>query len=809
MTLRLHRLHRSLHPQEARWSQPGSGHARITGLHVSARPLMATPSRRKEARAHSWPRRPACYAASMMDEQPAEPTPPPSKPSPTPASRAPSKRRLWWLLGGALLLAGAVTAGVLLFARKAANDRAAAVVLGLSAEEQQAILQHARDLLSGDPAPPLSGAAARLCGRHVFVELYRNDKHNYIFGVSEPTQSPRLCLPEALSNAVRDLKSRGGFEKHWSRALAESRLGVSISGGSLWPARIVHADSGKSKTKIKGREGWRLHPRDFEMGRDGLLLVPEQVPPQTNESSPTASASITFAPPMEALVRQYGTEDNWVQLRRFSKALFERAGVRQSAAKEQRPNLKALVFRTAALLERAPGSKEPPLNPVRGNLPYGRVDADDLYLLATRLTEYLVRSLDSEGKFDYEYYANTDKSSPAYNIVRHAGTTYSILFTYNYTGEDRFLDAGLRAKDYMVERLKYQAYESLPYHGKPGSVPAPFPEPDGSIRLLSLDENGRTTLGATALALLAFTQIPRDELLPEDAIRLRHMVNFCWYLQCDSGGFYATYNEAKTGKCPTEQPKYYPGETLLALNSLYQSDPNSAYLEMAKKSVGFELERFRDGTWPDHWVMQALNLMQQNMPEVAKREGWGQAALDMANKYIAGQYMFGRSYSRTAPAPELEGAYESSGGPPRNTPTGSRSEAVAGVYRLMRRLGKTEDAERLGDALLAAAYFLAQEMFRPENMYYLPDPTQALWGLRGSMIDQSVRIDYNQHALVGVWGAWEVAVNRKGIGWPLPKGNEGNEIRARAEQGKLVTQKGTGRPWMRTAPLPPPSTATH
>src|SRR5688572_30236618 len=135
---------------------------------------------------------------------------------------------------------------------------------------------------------------------------------------------------------------------------------------------------------------------------------------------------------------------------------------------------------------------------------YGRVDADDIYDTAVRMTDYLVNILDAQGRFDYEYYADSDTSAKSYNIVRHAGTTYSILLTHRYTGDKKYLDAGLRAKDYIIQNLKYQEYKPMPYHGKAGSVPPPFPEPDGSVKLLALVEGERVALGATALSLLAF-----------------------------------------------------------------------------------------------------------------------------------------------------------------------------------------------------------------------------------------------------------------------------------------------------------------
>jgi hypothetical protein len=644
------------------------------------------------------------------------------------------------------------------------------------------LLGYARAALEGQPQKALPPSVTKVCGRHVFVELYKNAPENFVYAVSDTVLETKLCLPEAIDNAVKRLKEGKTFGRSWKGKTADARMALSISSTRVRPARLVYIEHKEGmKSMERKRVGWRLHSKDLEIGKTGLYL----------RTLDDKDVRRLWAPPMDGVVRAHGREDNFVHLREYSKRHFGRVGFKDTDGENEKPRVKPYTFQTMMILEKEPGKVDEPLTPVRGNVMYGRVDADDIYDTGVRMTDYLVRVLDDKGRFDYEYYADSDKSSTGYNIVRHAGTAYSILFTYGYTGDKKYLEAGLRAKDYIIENLKYQDYVPLPYHGKEGTIPPPFPEPDGSIKLLALVEGERVALGATALSLLAFTQIPTDALDPADAERIRHMVNFTWYLQCESGGFYTDLKEARTAKCPDPQPLYFPGETLLALNSLYAVRPDPAYLTLSKKSVGFELERFKQGAWPDHWVMQALDLMEKNLPEQAVKDGWVDSAHEMAKKYIASQYLYDRDYAPEPPDAELEGGYRVKGGPPRNTPTGSRSEAVAGVYRLLVRQKRTEDANVLGDHLLAAAYFLTQEMYRPENVYYLKDPAQAMWGLRGSMIDPTIRIDFNQHALVGIWGAWEVALARGGIGWPLPEGELQAELEAKAKAGKLITKWGT------------------
>ena len=95
--------------------------------------------------------------------------------------------------------------------------------------------------------------------------------------------------------------------------------------------------------------------------------------------------------------------------------------------------------------------------------------------------------------------------------------------------------------------------------------------------------------------------------------------------------------------------------------------------------------------------------------------------------------------------------------PPRTAPAGSRSEALREAYLLAVELGDMEKIERYGNALILAARFIITQMYGPPTSYYLPYPEQAQGGIRGSPIQSLIRIDYNQHALVGMLGAWDAA----------------------------------------------------
>src|SRR3989344_1912810 len=80
---------------------------------------------------------------------------------------------------------------------------------------------------------------------------------------------------------------------------------------------------------------------------------------------------------------------------------------------------------------------------------YRRLAAPSPALGAARAGgDYLLRHLDARGQFDYRYEPLTDKVAADYNILRHAGTTYSLLELYEETGRKKYLMGGERALGY-------------------------------------------------------------------------------------------------------------------------------------------------------------------------------------------------------------------------------------------------------------------------------------------------------------------------------------------------------------------------
>ena len=63
---------------------------------------------------------------------------------------------------------------------------------------------------------------------------------------------------------------------------------------------------------------------------------------------------------------------------------------------------------------------------------------------------YLVNATDDQGIFVYDYDPVENVESGSYNILRHAGTVYSMLQLYDVTGDEQLLLSSEKAINYLL-----------------------------------------------------------------------------------------------------------------------------------------------------------------------------------------------------------------------------------------------------------------------------------------------------------------------------------------------------------------------
>ncbi|MCK5710367.1 MAG: hypothetical protein KAI07_07490, partial [Deltaproteobacteria bacterium] len=90
----------------------------------------------------------------------------------------------------------------------------------------------------------------------------------------------------------------------------------------------------------------------------------------------------------------------------------------------------------------------------RGHRIFKKSSAEELLNVAKEAGNYLRNSVHPDGSFIYSYLPKTGEIPDRYNILRHAGTVYSMLELYKITGDEELLQTIQRAINYLIESIK-------------------------------------------------------------------------------------------------------------------------------------------------------------------------------------------------------------------------------------------------------------------------------------------------------------------------------------------------------------------
>ena len=413
----------------------------------------------------------------------------------------------------------------------------------------------------------------------------------------------------------------------------------------------------------------------------------------------------------------------------------------------------------------------------RGNVLRDDVDSQAILDGIEEGGNWLLRTVKEDGKFDYEYFPNRDRGSKGYNIVRHAGCVYGLFHMYNLSlseeqlrpGANAYLEAGLRALDFARD-----------------SIRPPDNAQDPALVAL-IDKRGRASSGAAALTLMSLLERPTPDQVNHPVLA-QHLVApgddelreglglFLLSMIDERGRVFKNYRDTLESDVVDKEPLYYPGETMLALVRFHVLTDDPRWLEGARKIGDWQVERYYDRRPnPDHWVMQALWYMYQ----VTGDEKYATCCLKMGDRHAREQFP-----PYWPPFADYFGAYRRYNDQPRTTRAASRSEAMGGVVHTAWKMGA--DATPYEENLLRAAEHLLEHQWRPENSYYLPNPDKARGAIRMGITDNHCRIDNNQHGVVGLHRALEVARKREGVPMageialpPMPAATEQRACRVR------------------------------
>lgn len=334
--------------------------------------------------------------------------------------------------------------------------------------------------------------------------------------------------------------------------------------------------------------------------------------------------------------------------------------------------------------------------------------------------DYLARMTHPDGQFEYKYDPVTDTGAKGYSMLRHAGTIYAMMCAYDEEHDPSWLDAAKRAIGYM----------------KAHSVAV-----GDTTYITDGTEEEQQKVGGAGLALVAFAQYATSTGDKSDLEAMRAMARFILKQQYADGHFRANEDvtrEAPKGPKLKKETWYYPGEAMLGLMRLYAIDPDPNWLAAAQHAADFlinvrDVKRTIKDQIPDHWLSYALH----DLYVVTKNRAYAEHANKIAEEIMGANRRF-----ELLPMDDLHGAFVEEG---ESTLSATRLEALTSTIQLTRYMGG--DPKKLLATALRVAVFSTSQQLDADGDYFAKVPAKAIGGVRESLVNDDIRIDYVQHAM--------------------------------------------------------------
>lgn len=346
------------------------------------------------------------------------------------------------------------------------------------------------------------------------------------------------------------------------------------------------------------------------------------------------------------------------------------------------------------------------------------LSARDLMSLSKRAARYLARMVEPSGRFVYRYDPLEDRKLGGYNILRHAGTLYSMLEYYRATGDSKVLESARRALVYLLDHIHTI-------------------QRDG-VSMACVVEDGEVKLGGNGLGTLAIAMYIEVTGEREYLPILQKLCEWMVHVQDRSGRFLVHKQDFPDGPVSDFRSSYYPGEAIFGLMRTFEIDGDTRWLEAADAAARYLInvrdKGLSDVQLPhDHWLLYGLNELYR----------WKENPLFANHAFrISGAIV--SAQNRNLEAVQWNGGF---GLRPRSAPTATRMEGLGAAYGIALATGNSKQQESLLESLRLGNAFLSRTMITPSWAMYMKAPSKAIGGVRKSLDDFEVRIDYVQHCL--------------------------------------------------------------
>ncbi|WP_147803695.1 hypothetical protein [Alkalicoccus halolimnae] len=331
---------------------------------------------------------------------------------------------------------------------------------------------------------------------------------------------------------------------------------------------------------------------------------------------------------------------------------------------------------------------------------------------------YFKKVVNEKGKMTYIYDPARNEKPAKYNILRHAGTIYSMLETYEIEADEEIIRKAELALNYIVEETK-----EVNENGEDALV------------LVERDVN---KLGGNGLLLVALAKYMKLTGSRQYIDTMQKLAVWMTATQKENGDFGIHKQIFSTKEVTDFRSDFYTGEAILALANLYELDGNTKWLDSAEQATAYLVETANAGATletvqSDHWLLYGIRAISRFRP----RESFRQHAELMAESIMKSQFS-GEKYDL-----EWQGGYPpQEGRNPKSVPNACKTEGLANVFYL------TEDTEmkkRLADTIKRSIQFQLQMQIRPEKAMYFEKKGLSTGAFHNKFKVIELRNDFTQH----------------------------------------------------------------
>ncbi|MEZ4318264.1 MAG: hypothetical protein R3F61_12210 [Myxococcota bacterium] len=377
--------------------------------------------------------------------------------------------------------------------------------------------------------------------------------------------------------------------------------------------------------------------------------------------------------------------------------------------------------------------------------------------------EWWLENLKPDDSFEYKYWPTQNRSSDDYNEVRHILAARDLADAWRYRHDPRYLAGSQRAMDWL---MKYAVYGDDPVdprapvpHPPAGTMLFRYPSVAEQLNKLTKKEPNQK-LGTVAVALLgwlAWADATGDHSQDDN---IRKMAKYVASQQTPEGKFEA-YNVPRTHSYYGNKNDIVPGEAALALGQVAEYFDEPEWLEFFPKFLDFYTPWFRSravrqnpyGRWPHNTYSDSdrLDLVQfgpwsvMASKQYYKLTGDTRAAdfgLEVSD-WMIDNYQWSGARS---PWPDFVGGYYKL---PQELPamqTFCYSEGTAAAYTIASK-HRPDQKDKYDIATREAIRFLDVMQFDGLDSYFLARPKKVFGGIKYTMNENKVRIDYVGHGL--------------------------------------------------------------